>query len=415
MKNMKIGVFGCNIRGRFIARDFMLLGCDIVAGCDFRQETKAEFLSAVGNDCAWYDNFDEFIEHKMDAVVLANYFHEHAPYAIKCMEKGLHVYSECISNSTMAEGVELIEAFEKSNSIYMLAENYPQMIFNREMQRVCKEGILGKVLYAEGEYNHPTDPCDFQFKKIFNYTPSHWRNFLPRTYYVTHSLGPIMCATGATPKRVSALYAFAKPPKNTPTASFVGDRVANITTQNDDGSIFRFTGCAAFGAHHNSYRICGTKGQIENVRGMQDKIMLRFNDWEKPQDKEEVNFYEPQWNDKDEGLIKTSGHGGGDYLTARIFVESIKQKKQPPHPFDIYSSVIMSSVAILGHRSALDGGTFYNIPDFRLEEDKNKYRNDHSTPFYYTNGTKPDLPCCSKEDYKPSKNQIDLYLKGLKD
>ena len=24
-----------------------------------------------------------------------------------------------------------------------------------------------------------------------------------------------------------------------------------------------------FGAHHNSYRVCGTEGQIENLKGLQ--------------------------------------------------------------------------------------------------------------------------------------------------
>lgn len=64
----------------------------------------------------------------------------------------------------MAEGVELVRAFEKSNSIYMLAENYPQMIFNREMKRVCDTGTLGKILYAEGEYNHPVSPYDVELR-----------------------------------------------------------------------------------------------------------------------------------------------------------------------------------------------------------------------------------------------------------
>ena len=101
----------------------------------------------------------------MDAVVLANYFNEHTPYAIKCLEKGIHVLSECISNGTMAEGVELIRAFEKSNAIYFLAENYPQMCFNREIKNICRGGSLGKALYAEGEYNHPVSPADHWFIK----------------------------------------------------------------------------------------------------------------------------------------------------------------------------------------------------------------------------------------------------------
>ena len=74
----------------------------------------------------------------MEAVFLANYFHEHTPYVIKCFEKGIHVLCECITNGTMAEGVELLRSFEKSSSIFMLAENYPQMKFNREMKRKGK-------------------------------------------------------------------------------------------------------------------------------------------------------------------------------------------------------------------------------------------------------------------------------------
>jgi len=282
MKKIKIGIFGVG-RGMDLARDFMLLGADVVAICDFNKERLAAAVNKVSADTVAYDDFDAFIEHDMDAVLLANYFHEHTPYAIKCFKKGLHVLSECISNGTMAEGVELLRAFEKSNSIYMLSENYPQMIFNREMKRVCDDGTLGKILYAEGEYNHPGDPNDIEFKKVYNYFPEHWRNFLPRSYYITHSLGPVMWATGATPKKVTSFAAFAPIEGDVPTASFSGDRVSIVTTQNDDGSIFRITGCAAFGGHHNAYRICGTDGQIENLRGMGSKLSLRYNSWSKPE------------------------------------------------------------------------------------------------------------------------------------
>ena len=43
------------------------------------------------------------------------------------------------------------------------------MIFNREMKRVCDNGSLGKILYAEGEYNHPLDPTDTNFAKNYAY------------------------------------------------------------------------------------------------------------------------------------------------------------------------------------------------------------------------------------------------------
>ena len=411
MAKIKIGIMGAG-RGISIAENLLLLDCEIVALCEINEERAKKGLKELGQDIPIFKDFDEFLEQEMDAVVLANYFHEHTPYAIKCFEKGIHVFSECISNGTMAEGVELIRAFEKSNSIYMLAENYPQMIFNREMKRVCDNGSLGRILYAEGEYNHPVNPTDIEFSKGYVYFLEHWRHFLPRSYYITHSLAPLMYSTGATPKKVHAMAIF-EPYEESNMARYVGDRAAIITTHNDDGSIFKVTGCSAFGAHSNSYRVCGTNGQIENLRGFDSRVMLRYSDWAIPDGLEEVNLYEPEWNDKDEEFINQSGHGGGDYIVARMFLDCIREKKQPDHPYDIYSAVNMASVAILSHRSILNGGATYDIPDFRLEEHRKQYENDKQTPFYGSDGSKPNIPCCSKTDYEPRPEQIEGYLKSL--
>ncbi len=413
MIKIKVGIFGAG-RGMDIARNFLLLNADIVAICDFHEERLEKAAAELGNTVAKYKDFDSFIEHGMDAVILANFFHEHTPYAIKCFEKGIHVFSECISNGTMAEGVELIRAFEKSNSIYFLAENYPQMIFNREIKRVADSGVLGRLIYAEGEYNHPVDPRELGFKKTYNYFPGHWRNFVPRTYYVTHSLGPIMHTTGATPKKVSALAVYnPHTDDDIPTASRDGDAVAIITTQNDDGSIFRFTGCATFGGHHNAYRVCGTEGQIENIRGLGGKMVLHLNNWSKPEGYDEVSMYDAKWNDADEELIKKSGHGGADFITARMFLDCIKEGRQPCHPFDIHSAVAMSSVAILSHRSMLEGGVPYDIPDFKFEANRVKYENDRLSPFPGKDGEEPTLPCCSNPSFRPSDAQMKLFKKEV--
>lgn len=408
MKRIRVGIFGYGIRGETLVKDFLLCGAEIVAISETRPERLELAKKHFGADVKYSDNFDEFIETEMDAVVLTNFFSEHAPYAIKCFEKNIHVFSECISNGTMAEGVELLRAFKKSKSIYMLAENYPQMLFNREIKRVCDSGTLGKFLFAEGEYNHPVAPDDTGFVRDYIYFEKHWRNYLPRTYYITHSLGPIMWATGATPKKVFAFSNFVPMEEDAPTASYVGDRAAIIMTQNDDGSVFRITGCATFGGHENSYRVCGTKGTIENLRGCGDDVMLRYNSWDIPEGAKEINKYTPGWNDRDEDIIKTSGHGGGDYLTIRNFLDCIKENRQPEHPFDIRSAIAMSSVAILSHRSVLYGGT-YDIPDFDNDEDCAKYESDRLSPFYGADGSAPTLPCCSKMDFAPTEAQMKLY------
>lgn len=412
MKKIRVGVFGAG-RGMYLAECFMLLNAEIVALCDHHDGRRAEAMKKLGKSIAAYDSFDDFIHHPMDAVILANNFYQHAPYAIKCFERNIHVLSECTANGTMGEGVALVRAFEKSKSIYMLAENYPQMLFNREMKRVADTGTLGKILYAEGEYNHPGDPWNTEFTKGYKFYPKHWRHFLPRTYYITHSLGPVMHITGATPKRVTAFAMYHPSTEEIPSASYNADRAANITTLNDDGSVFRVTACSSYGGHHNAYRICGTKGSIENLRGMDGQVMLRYNEWEKPEGVEAEKLYKPVWNDKDEALIKKSGHGGGDFLIVRMFLDCVKQGKQPCHPFDIYSATVMSSTGILGHRSVLEGGKPYDIPDFRKEEDRKLYENDDLTPFWGDDGSAPTLPCCSNPDYRPTERQMELYFKEL--
>lgn len=413
MEKIRVGVFGVG-RGMDLAKNFMLLNAEIVAICDNHKERREAAMHRLDKSVAAYESFDDFIEHPMDAVILANNFYQHAPYAIKCFERNIHVFCECTSNGTMGEGVALVRAFEKSKSVYMLAENYPQMLFNREMKRIADSGSLGKILYAEGEYNHPGNPWDTNFTKTYCFYPNHWRHFLPATYYITHSLGPVMHITGATPKKVSAFAIYAPSDEEVPNASHSADRAANITTLNDDGSVFRVTGCAAFGAHHNSYRICGTKGQIENLRGFDDRVMLRYNRWETPAGEESEQMYKPSWHDKDEAIIRKSGHGGGDYLTVRMFLDCVREGKQPPHPFDIYSATVMSSVALLGHRSVLEEGKTYDIPDFRREEDRKLYENDNLTPFWGDDGSAPTLPCCSNPNHQPTEKQMELYFEELK-
>lgn len=402
MKTIRIGVFGLS-RGASFFDSILANNGEIVAVCDSRPKARQDAVNRLGGGVAAYETFDEFIEHPMDAVLLANFFPEHAPYAIRALEKNIHVLSECTSNGTMAEGVALVRAAEKSSATYMLAENYPFMRFNQEMKRVYDGGTLGKIMYAEGEYNHPADWSNVSLVTDLRPGEKHWRNHLPRTYYVTHSLAPLMYATGSNPIRVTAMPVYAPLPDDCPSVSPVGDFAAIITTLNDDDSVFKFTGCAGFGAHGNSYRLCCKKGQIENLRGMGDTVMLRYNGWQIPEGMQEVQSYEARLSDKDAELSRKAGHGGGDFFVIRHFFESIRN--QTPPPFDVYFATRMASVAILGHRSLMERGMPYDIPDFKNEEDRKQYENDTLSPFWGSDGSAPSYPSCSHPDYAPTEEQ----------
>lgn len=407
MKKIKLGVFGLG-RGKDYFDNIINNDGEVVAVCERNEKKLSEALDYLGKNAVGYNDFDSFINHDMDAVFIANCFNEHTPFAIKCLEKGLHVLCECTSNATMGEGVALVRAAEKSKGIYMLAENYPFMIFNREMKRVFSNGSLGKFLYGEGEYNHPFDLDDTETHLSIRPYSKHWRNYLPRTYYITHSLAPLMYITGSWPKRVTALPVFSPFTDEKIVGSAVGDRAAVLMTLNDDGSVFKMTGCAAFGAHGNSYRICGQNGQIENIRGDFERIMLRYNSWQIPEGMEEINTYVPDWADDEKEFAEKAGHGGSDFFVIKEFFDCIRNGRKPV--FDEYFATAMASVAILGHRSLLEKGVPYDIPDFKNEEDRIKWENDFSTPFF-SEAKAPDIPCCSVPDYKPDIEKFNNYLK----
>lgn len=408
-ETIKFGVFGLG-RGSSFFQSIKTHGGEIVAICDKNTEKLEKTREKLGEGVTAYTDFDEFLGHEgLEAIFVCNYFHEHAPYAIKALEKNIHVLSECTSNGTMAEGVALVRAAEKSSAFYMLAENYPFMKFNQEMRRVYRGGTLGKALFCEGEYNHPHDHSDAKYSKSLCPFSKHWRYNLPRTYYITHSLAPLIYITGALPRRVTAMPVFAPYPPEyyNGISRGVPERAAIVTCLNDDDSVYRVTGCSAFGTQENSYRICAENGQMENLRDGTGRVNLSYSPWLLPEGGVRQSCYLPEWNDKDAKLIEKSGHGGGDFFIMREFFNCIREGRKPE--FDEYFATTMASVGILAHRSMLEKGTPYDIPDFHLEEDRVKYENDRLTPFYGSDGSEPNIPSTEHPEYNLTPEKMAKY------
>jgi len=139
---IRVGVFGLS-RGMSFARAAGSAGMELVAVCDKRVQTLSGKLEDL--EVVTYSDYEDFLSHDMDAVILANYFHEHAPFAIKALQAGKHVMSETAACKTPAEGVALARAVEKSGKTYMLAENFPFFVYNQEMRRLYHRGEIGEM------------------------------------------------------------------------------------------------------------------------------------------------------------------------------------------------------------------------------------------------------------------------------
>lgn len=371
---IRVGVVGVWRGGTFAEAATESVGMQLVAVCD-KWEAR---LSEVGrkHGVATYTDFDRFLEHDMDAVVLANYFHQHAPFAIKALRAGKHVMSETAACTTMAEGVALCRAVEDTGLTYMFGENYPFTVFNQEMQRLYLAGEIGRVLYAEGEYNHPMSP-----EVISGLSPGfdHWRNWLPSTYYCTHALAPLMTITGAMPVMVNGL-SMAATELNDLTAH-VADAGSVILCRMDNGSVFRLFGLFVPG-HSCWYRLHGTRGAMEMTRGPgyfgPGQVRVWHEEWNRAAGQPLERTYAPEWPDHAEDA-QAAGHGGGDFWTNLRFAEAIRTG-EPPF-LDVYRGVAMSCVGILAWRSAQADGAPHAMPDFRVEASRAPFEDDHWSPW----------------------------------
>ena len=90
MKKVRIGVLG-GYRGKTMINWCVVNRelADVVAICDKNPEVLENVKASLAKsnyECTLYESFEDFLGHDMDAVVLANFANEHAPFAIKAVE-----------------------------------------------------------------------------------------------------------------------------------------------------------------------------------------------------------------------------------------------------------------------------------------------------------------------------------------
>lgn len=374
MDKIKIGVLGAYRGGSMINYCKNSENAEVVAICDKSPEMLNEQKkNSNGLNIAFYDNFEDFIKHDMDAVVLANYANEHAPFAIRAMKEGKHVFSEVLPVQTMKEAVELIETVEATGKIYAYGENYCYMTAPAEMRRLYREGKIGEFEYGEGEYIHNCEPI---WHSITYGEKEHWRNNKCSTYYCTHSLGPIIHATGLRPVSVIGLEG-TRTERNMRVGNKSGQFGIEIVTLENGGIVKSIHG----GLYVNSiwYTMYGSKGSMECGRelnagsGHVEKIYVKSDDIPGEYTDRPIEAYEPKRSQEE--AANAFGHGGSDFYCMYNFVEKVKGNPDAD-TIDVYEALDMFLPGLFAYRSILDGGVPKSIPNLRDKSVRDAWRND---------------------------------------
>ncbi len=373
MNKIRIGVLGAYRGTSMINYCEIADNAKVVAICDKWQEALDTQKKNLNDDnITYYNDFEDFINHDMDAVVLANYATEHAPFAIRCLKKGLDVFSEVLPCQTMKEAVELIETIEETGRIYAYGENYCYMPGTYEMRKLYREGKIGEFEYAEGEYIHNTESI---WPSITYGEEDHWRNNIYATYYCTHSLGPLIHITGLRPVSVVGFEGKLCERRINGGAKSGLFGIEMVTLEN--GGILK-------SIHGNLYKnsiwytVYGSKGRMETARedakgeGIY-RIYVNADDYPGEYGEEKLETYKPVGYAGDR--CKYFGHGGSDYYCIDQFVKKIL-KQDDADIIDIYEALDMFLPGMFAYRSVLKGGVTVEIPDLRDKKVRDKYRND---------------------------------------
>ncbi len=417
-RNVRIGVFGM-VRGvGFVKHLKKIKGVKIVSICERNDETIEKAKQHLPEDTKIFKDFDEFIDSGLDAVILANNFHEHAEFAIKALEKKIHVLSETTAAPTLGDCVKLCRAVEKSKCKYMLAANVTWTPAIVEMKKLYKEGKIGNAIYGEAEYLHPfeEEPTGFNTRDKNAYT--HWRKHLPRTYYNMHTLGVLMEVTESLPVKVSGKACFAPNFSEKMGNAYTGDVSAFAITEMDNGAVFTTTGASSLGPLSKWFRLAGDRGNVETLRFDSDGIRVDYMKWAKPEGFEEgKNIYYPEdasncgiFTEKEvkyadlANTPKSAHTGFCDFFLTLYFIKYLRGEVEPF--YNVYRACALSAAAILSWRSILNNGKEYLIPDFSDKRKRRKYENDFSSPFPDENGNY-SLPSSSKDYNLFKKYNID--------
>lgn len=144
---IRVGLIGAGGRGRYIAQ---VVGANpgamISAVCDVYEPNLEKGLSDTGNRAKAYRNYKALLDDKdIHAVIIATPEHWHHRMLLDALAAGKDVYIEKPLCQTPEQGVELVEAVQRSKSIVQVGTQRRSYDLYLKAKEVMHAGTLGTV------------------------------------------------------------------------------------------------------------------------------------------------------------------------------------------------------------------------------------------------------------------------------
>ncbi|MFH0963515.1 MAG: Gfo/Idh/MocA family oxidoreductase [Planctomycetota bacterium] len=369
LERLNVGVVGAAGRGAHFRPALEAAGAAIHAVCDTRKDRLDEAARTLGAS-EIYTDYAEMLERSdLDAVVIGTPMNLHATQSIMALERDVHVLCEVTAGVSIDECGALVQACAASRATYMMAENYTYMKPNVVIKELVRQGLFGKVYYADGEYLH-------ELKQLNETTRwrRKWQTGIPGITYGTHSLGPILqWMPGDRVDRVSCAGSGShyKDPRGEPYAA----DTAVMLCKTAKGALIKIRVDMVSDRPHamTNYQLQGTDGAYESDRCDRQeggRIWLRklsreikWHDFDALMNSDAFREkYVPEsWRNPPAAAVR-AGHGGGDYFEVLDFVKAVRG--QAPCPIGIHEAMDMTLPGLVS-RTAIARGEWLPVPDSR--------------------------------------------------
>jgi len=303
-----------------------------------------------------YDSLEELVKDpNIDAVALFTPAPDHARHTILCMEHGKHVICACPTCMTVEEAALLKEVKERTGLWYMSAETSAYRWETQFARDLVSRGVLGEVVYCEGEYYHPhIGLADHDLSVVDG--KRTWRYGFPPALYPTHSTAFLVRVTG---ERLTKVSCIGTGDKNEPALkdNQYGNPFQNAMMQfeTNKGNPFRCN--VAWNIHADGERAqwFGTQGSLYMAGYSGQPFVMKRGSTTVT----EMPDYFPLLPEK---MRNDSGHGASHPFISHEFIMALLEEREPA--IDLYEGLAYCVPGIVAHESALQGGARLDIPQF---------------------------------------------------
>ena len=381
MDEIRIAVVGLGPRGLGWIRQLSAIeGFRVVAMCDNvpAMLDRAQGRLPEGLELKAYGHYEDVLAAPdVDAIGLTVRCKDQGAMAAQALEAGKHVSSEVPAAHSIEDCWRIVLAAERTDRVYLLAEQARYFGFVEAWRALVEEGKLGKVVYCEGEYIRYKGTGRYFFdpetgrRFSFDELPDHpeavpnWFHLMPPLHYLVHNISPLLRilddriveVTGMSTRAPSYLH---------PELGRPDFQVALAKTGKDTLLRLAVSWSIKTPAQNNQwYQMMGTKGLVRWSRYKDRRPTMWLDGWQMHEESEVDMRYE---RTDAPAVAAATGHHGGDYYPHAIFREAVLNGVEPK--FDVYQAVETAAPAIMAAESVERGSELLKVPDFRPNESR---------------------------------------------